>query len=75
MPWESRRAWVGSCAAAARPRTPAFVSGASGNITWASCACSNIHRTTYEPRCSTDDSKALAASPACLPQALVPLIG
>lgn len=39
MPWESRRAWVGSCAAAASARTPPFVSGASGNITRASCAC------------------------------------
>lgn len=39
MPWLSRRACVGSSAAAASARTPALVSGASGNIVRASCAC------------------------------------
>lgn len=41
MPWESRRAFVGSPAATASARTPPLVSGASGNITRASCDCND----------------------------------
>ena len=47
MPWLSRRARLGSAAAAASARVPPFVSGASGNIVLASCACGDAEEVPY----------------------------